>query len=272
MLEKEHSPLQWNTNPCGTGQFNKDIPENTAAHNTLEYYENIRRIRYDVAEAWMKKTIDFSCAKGKKLLEIGHGIGTDLLTFCENGAEVYGIDITEKHHKMAKENFRLHGKNAELQICDAANICYQDNFFDIVYSHGVLHHTPDTEECISEAFRVLKPGGTFILSMYHKYSAFHIWTKIIFDGILRMDLFRLGYRGLMSTLEYGADGINIKPLVKTYSKKQVRKLLFDFSNVDIIVRHFEKTHLPLLHIFTPKWLEKKLEPFIGWYVIAFAKK
>jgi len=220
----------------------------------------------------MKKAIDFGISNGKRLLEIGHGIGTDLLSFYEGGADVYGIEMTEEHHRLAKLNFSLHCNPRVFKLCDAAVIDFPSNYFDYVYSHGVLHHTPDTDRCISETYRVLKPGGQFILSLYRTYSAFHIFSILIGNGFIKGKLFRLGYRGLMSTVKHGADGISFKPLVKTYTKRKLRHLLFDFSKVEFKVAHFKREHIPTVGRLIPQRLEEVLEPYLGWYVIAFAIK
>jgi ubiquinone/menaquinone biosynthesis C-methylase UbiE len=232
----------------------------------------VRRSRYTVTDAWMPETIDFSIAKGKKLLEVGHGLGSDLLTFAEHGADVSGVDITDEHHRMASRNFELHGRPVVLKLCDAANLAFESNVFDVVYSHGVLHHTPDTVRCISEIYRVLKPGGTMILTLYYTFSAFHIFSKIIAHGLVRGDLFRLGYRGLMATLEYGADGKNTKPLVKTYSKRELRCILQDFTSVRFRIAHFKRDHIPVLGTLIPPFLERPLSRLAGWYVVAVAVK
>ena len=265
--DKLQAQKQWNAHPCGTGKYLDGIE-----YGSLEFFDTIFHQRYEVTDTWMKRVINFSIAKGKKILEIGHGIGTDLLSFCQEGAEVYGIEITEEHHKLAQRNFALHGRTCVLKLCDGADIEFPANYFDYVYSHGVLHHTPDTVRCISEAYRVLKPGGQFILGLYHTYSAFHLLTMVIYNGLLKGKLFRLGYRGLMSTVEYGADGISAKLLVKTYSKARLRNLLSNFSTVEVKIAHFKREHIPHVGRLMPRCLEKVFEPYLGWYVIAFATK
>jgi len=265
--DKQQIQKQWNATPCGTGDYLDGFePE------SLEWFDAVRKSRYEVTDDWMPRTIDFSVADGKKLLEIGHGMGSDLLTFCENGAEVFGIDITEEHHRLTKKNFELHGKKCTLKLCDAANIDFPSDTFDVVYSNGVLHHTPDTVRCISEAYRVLKPGGLLIMNLYYTFSAFHLYTKLLYDGILKGKLFRLRYRGLMATLEYGADGVDISPLVKTYSKHQLKYVLEDFSNVKFKIAHFKPNHLPGLGFLLPRFAERLLEPVLGWYVVSFCRK
>lgn len=265
--DKLEAQKQWNTHPCGTGKYLDGIE-----YGALEFFDAVSHHRYEVTDRWMKRVIDFNIAKGKRLLEIGHGIGTDLLSFCDGGAEVCGIDITEEHHRLAKRNFAFHGKTGVLKLCDAADIDFPSNYFDYVYSHGVLHHTPDTVRCISEAFRVLKPGGQFILSLYRTYSAFHIFSVVIVNGFIRGKLFRLGYRGLMSTVEYGADGISVKPLVKTFTRRELQYLLSDFSRMEFKAAHFKREHIPVIGRLIPRSLEPVLEPYLGWYLIAFAIK
>jgi len=258
---------QWNKNPCGIRGIDPEISYGSSA-----FFGAVRKRRYEVDDPWIKEKIDFKSARGKKVLEIGYGMGTDLLTFRENGAKVYGVDITPEHYRLAKRNFALHHQKADLRLCDAAHLPFSAGSFDVVYSNGVLHHTPDTERCISEAYRVLKSGGKFILALYHTYSAFHLFSKVIFEGVLEGKLKKLGYRGLMSTLEHGADGIKIKPLVKTYSKSGLKRMLGKFSKVHFKVAHFKRDHLSKLAFVVPGFLEKVFEPWLGWYVIAYAIK
>jgi ubiquinone/menaquinone biosynthesis C-methylase UbiE len=257
----------WNRTPCGTGHHLAGLE-----YGSLEFFEAIRHSRYEVTDRWMKRTIDFTCGRNKRLLEIGHGLGTDLLTFCEAGAEVYGIDIAEEHHRLAKRNFALHGRQCVLKLCNCAEIDFPSEFFDVVYSHGVLHHTTHTVRGIGEAYRVLKPGGLFIMSLYHTWSAFHLFNRLLVEGLVKGRLRKLGYRGLMATVENGADGMEIKPLVKTYTKRQLRLLLEDFSTVRLEIAHFQRGHLPKIGRLMPIGLERALEPYVGWYVVAFATR
>jgi len=264
---KRAAIAQWTATPCGTGDFLEGIePE------SLAWFDAIRRHRYEVSDRWMMRAIDFDAARGKRLLEIGFGLGTDLLTWAERGAEVHGIDMTEEHLRLARLNFALHGREADLRLCDAAAICFEDAAFDVVYSNGVLHHTPDTVRCIGEAWRVLKPGGRFILTLYHRHSLYHWATLMAYRGILRGELRRLGRDGLLATVERGADGVAIKPLVKLYSRRQLAWLLEDFSRVSIRVAHFTREQLPARGRYLPRAFERIADPRWGWYVIADAVK
>lgn len=264
---KNAARQQWNATPCGTGAHLADMePE------TLAWFDRIRSDRYQVSDPWMLRSFDYASGRGKRVLEIGFGVGSDLLSWAEGGAEVHGIDITREHLRLATRNFKLHGRDATLQLADAAHIPYPDGHFDIVYSNGVLHHTRDIEDCLAEAFRVLKPGGRLLISVYRKHSAFHYATLLLVDGIIRGKLWRLGYDGLLATIENGADGIAIKPYVRLYTASTLRALLRRFSCVEIHVAHFTNKQIPVLWRLIPKSFETLLEPALGWYLVVSAQK
>lgn len=264
---KDAARQQWNTTPCGTGgEMDDTQPE------TLAWFDRIRADRYTLSDAWMPHSFDYASGKGKRVLEIGFGLGSDLLSWSEAGAEVHGIDITEEHLRLATKNFELHGRSAALQLADAAHIPYPDGYFDIVYSNGVLHHTRDIEDCLAEAWRVLKPGGRLLMSVYRRHSAFHYGSLLLANGIIKGKLWRLGYDGLLATIERGADGIKIKPYVKLYTARELRRLLSRFVRVDTHVAHFVARQVPVLWRFIPKSAEMKLAPMLGWYLVVNAHK
>jgi SAM-dependent methyltransferase len=265
--DKRQARELWNANPCGAGGG----PE-AFAPGSAEFFAAVRRERYEVSDPWIRRAVDFRAFSGKRLLEIGYGMGTDLLEFARSGAEVHGVDLTPGHHRLAVENFRLSGLTADLRLADAAHLEYPDASFDVVYSLGVLHHTPDIEACVAEARRVLRPGGLFIVGLYHRWSAFHLANLVLYHGVVRGDLRRLGYRGLMARVERGADGLESRPLVLTYSRRGVRRLLRDFSSARTSVHHFRNDHVPLLGARFPKRWEPALESTLGWYVVGHAVK
>jgi SAM-dependent methyltransferase len=267
LASKDAARKQWNATPCGTGDYLAELePE------TLAWFDRIREDRYHVSDPWMLESFDFSSGRGKRVLEIGFGLGSDLLSWAEGGAEVYGIDITQEHLRLASRNFALHGQEAKLQLADAAHIPYPDGHFDIVYSNGVLHHTRDIEACLDEVNRVLKPGGRLLISVYRRHSAFHYATLLTVEGIIRGKLWRLGYDGLLATIERGADGISIKPYVRLYTARELRALLAGFAAVEIHVAHFNVRQIPVIWRILPRSIERPLEPLLGWYLVASAQK
>jgi ubiquinone/menaquinone biosynthesis C-methylase UbiE len=195
-----------------------------------------------------------------------------LVQFAKAGYECYGIDLTEKHFELANKNFSLRELKANLTLGDASKLPYENEFFDVVYSFGVLHHTPDIDKCIDEIYRVLKKGGETIIALYNRNSAWYLTSKLFVDGILKGWLFKLGIKGLRSTIEFGADGKNIKPLVVLYTKNKARKVFNKFNIESVSIKHLEKSHFWKSGLFVPNWIIKKLEKYLGWYVIIKAKK
>lgn len=263
IAEKLQTQKQWNNRPCGqVGEVSED----------LAYFLRVEKNRYEEYGDWMRDFYKYDSFKNHKLLEVGFGQGTDLVQYAKGGAECYGVDITQRHFDLASKNFQVRGLKANLFLEDASNIHFEDNFFDRVVSFGVLHHTPDIDDCVKEVHRVLKPNKEFIISLYHKHSFFTYTIKWLKEGIFQGKLFSLGYMGLLSTIEEGADGKNIKPYVKLYSSSDMRKLLKDFSQVDIQIRHLYPKNIWLLGKFLPKKVISFLEPYFGWYIIGIAKK
>jgi ubiquinone/menaquinone biosynthesis C-methylase UbiE len=257
----------WNNRACGT--FSSS--ENEAA-GTLETFQQLAQRRYQRDDPWVPRVLDFPSMKGKEVLEIGHGQGCDLLHAAMAGAQVHGIDLTPNHHNICKRYFNALDLPVDLHLGNAGDLPFASDSMDVVYSLGVLHHTDNTVRCISETYRVLKPGGTFKMALYHFWSLPHLWLLI--TGIRNGNLKRLGYRRLLSTVESGsgADGVVIAPLVKLYSSRQVRTILSDFSKVEISVHGLAYKRIPLVGRFLPGWVGQSLERRWGWYVVANATK
>ncbi len=260
---KKAAQDQWNKTPCGETAGDKE---------TLDYFLAVESNRYNIYAPWMKDFFSFSKYQNKKVLEIGYGQGTDLCQFASAGSDCYGIDLAEKHFKLTTKNLHLRGLKAEIFLEDASNLHFGSETFDVVYSFGVLHHTPDTVRCFSEAHRVLKPGGEFIVTLYHKRSAYYWFSILFYKGIIKGERKKLGLDGLLSTIEKGADGINNKPLVKLYRVHELRIMLSDFSKVSIHIKHLEKSHFSIFRRIVPKFIVKILEKRLGWYLIGKAIK
>src|SRR4051794_19914771 len=98
---KAQAQALWNAYPCG------GAAAPGTEYGSREFFDEVRRTRYGEADPWLPRVVDFSIGRGKRLLEIGYGIGTDLLTFAEHGADVAGIDLAEEHYRLARQNFEL---------------------------------------------------------------------------------------------------------------------------------------------------------------------
>jgi hypothetical protein len=110
------------------------------------------------------------------------------------------------------------------------------------------------------------------MSVYRRHSAFHYATLLMAEGLIRGKLWRLGYDGVLATIERGADGISIKPYVHLYTARELRTLLARFVRVELHVAHFNVRQIPLIWRFLPQRLEPLAEPVLGWYLVASAQK
>jgi SAM-dependent methyltransferase len=259
---REQAVKQWTAHPCGAVEGDLDSPA---------YFAEVERSRY-AQQAWQKRVFRFDQYQGRKVLEIGVGLGTDLVQFARAGAVCHAIDITDRHLEAAARNLETRGLSAVLKKCDAARLDFADASFDLVYSFGVIHHIPDASRVVREIHRVLKPGGTCLVALYHKYSFFHFFLLFV-RGLLFGRLFRLGYSGLLATIEGGADGKETKPYVKLYGRSEARALFSPFQVRSVSVHQLD------LGRFGGSWpgrllapVLRSLEPVIGWYVVVESEK
>lgn len=262
---KAETIRQWNNDPCGGIE---GYPP-----GSKEYFSAVERYRYEVYAPWMRSTFCFDKYTGKKVLEVGFGQGTDLIQFARGGAAVYGIDLTPRHVELTRQRFSLEEKTARLLRGDAENLPLSNDTFDLVYSFGVLHHTPDTQGAINEIHRILKSNGEAVITFYNRHSA--VFWYIILRGIISGRLFTNGYRSVMSNVESRTRS-KATPLVKVYSHSDVRRLFNKFSSAEIFVRHFDINRISkipagsLISKFLYRY-QSALERF-GWYLIVRAKK
>ena len=159
----------WEQEPCGT----REVPDG----DRREFFAELERQRYDW-EPEIPGFARFERGRGKRVLEIGVGAGTDFINWARHGAILSGIDLTEAGIALTRERLELESLEADLQVADAENLPFADGELDVVYSYGVLHHSPDTDRCLDEVFRVLKPGGTALVMLYNvtSWTAWNLWA------------------------------------------------------------------------------------------------
>lgn len=113
----------------------------------------------------LSKHINLKELRGKKVLDVGCGTGTISKVLSDLGTDVYAIDYSAKSIEHVNKTYpEIKAKHG-----NALNIQYPDNFFDIVISIGVLHHTPDTYQGFQECIRVCKPNGQIVILLYTKW-------------------------------------------------------------------------------------------------------
>ena len=162
----------WNTSTCNSERAG-------APRFSREYFEEIERSRYRL-EPQIFSFAQFTRAHGKKVLEVGVGAGTDFLQWVRAGARAYGVDLTEEAVEHTRQRLRVYGLHCEdVRIADAEALPYPSDSFDVVYSWGVIHHTPNTPRALSEIVRVCRSGGNIRLMVYNRHSlvAWRTWVR-----------------------------------------------------------------------------------------------
>ena len=264
--EKRRARHQWEHDPAGAvygGEYET---------GTREFFEQVERHRYTEYAPWMPSVMGFNDFAGARLLEIGCGMGTDLLQFARGGAHCTGIDLTPRSIEITRRRFELYEMPGDFLIADGERLPFTDESFDVVYSNGVLHHTPDTKGVVREIHRVLRPKGIAKVMLYHRHSL-NYWGEIILHrGILRGQLLRgRTPEEIMSRyVEYSAH--EARPVVKVYSRKEARHLFKNFREVKTQIEQLVRAELGLLNPLIPEKLFSRLSRAIGWNVIITAKK
>jgi len=201
----------WNADPCGSRYL--EGKQDFDAH---------ARARYEL-EPYIFDFANFQGARGLRVLEIGVGMGADYLEWLKAGAQPTGVDLSPASIEKARQRCQVAGYQPDLRVADAEQLPFPDNSFDVVYSYGVMHHSPNTPKCVQEALRVLKPGGEARIMVYHHPS--------ITGAMLWL---RYGIAGMKSLRKSVFDHLE-SPGTKTYTRGEARQLMTGFRNVEIQV-------------------------------------
>jgi len=252
----------WDRESCGEAAF-------LAASDQVGYRAQSRE-RYRV-EPYIAEFAQFHRYRGKRVLEIGVGLGADHQEFAEAGAQLWGIDLTPRAVDHTRRRLTLLGLQSELSEGDAENLPFEDGWFDLVYSWGVLHHTPQTARAIAEVHRVLKPGGEAKIMIYHRYSfvGYFLWVRY---ALLRLAPWTSLDRIYAQYLE--------SPGTKAYSVPAAKALFHQFSAVDIdivlspgdlLLPHTGQRHrgllLQLAQTLWPRRLIQRVFPGQGLFML-----
>lgn len=272
----------WEKNLCGS-QFS------SADAYTESFYKEYTALRYRKTHH-LNDVIDWTSAKDKKLLEVGLGIGADSVRWAQNGAYYSGIDLTSLAVEATQKHFKICGLKGNIEKGNAENMVFDDASFDMVYSHGVLHHTENIRKALSEISRVLKPNGEFIVMLYAKGS-FNYWIRIQLwfrSKLIAIILAsKFGYRPknklwkdhLANFNEMGSEYLSwntfphrctdgaLCKISNTYFLSETKDLL---NLHGFKVEKSVKAHFPLGAI-SPK-LERLLGSIMGFHLLVWAKK
>ena len=166
----------WNSASCGEALYLDPA--------AADRYQQQARVRYEL-EPYIPGFADFAGSSGKRVLEIGGGLGADHQRFAESGAVLSGIDLTKRAVEHTRQRLASLGLSSNVAVGDAENLPFADDSFDVVYSWGVLHHSPDTPKAIAEVHRVFVPVGVARIMIYHTWSmiGLMLWVRY---GLLRL--------------------------------------------------------------------------------------
>lgn len=257
----------WNEAACGEALY-------LGGENAEAYRAQAQR-RYEL-EPFIVPFANFAAAQGKQVLEIGVGLGADHQRFAEAGALLSGIDLTERAIDHTRRRLTLLGLSSSLAVGDAENLDFPDESFDLVYSWGVLHHSPDTPKAITEVYRVLKPGGIAKIMIYHRYS--------MVGAMLWLRYALLAGRPWRRLSPIYAEHLE-SPGTKAYSVAEARQLFGAFSQVqittplghgDLLESEVGQRHrglaLTLAKTLWPRWFIRRFLPGAGLFMLIEARK
>jgi SAM-dependent methyltransferase len=263
--EKQRAREQWSEDPCGA------VYGREQEFGTREFFDAVERHRYTDYAPWMPAVMGFNDFAGARLLEVGCGMGTDLLQFARGGAKVTGVDLTPRSIEISRQHLSVYGEGGDFAISDGENLPFADESFDIVYSNGVLHHTPDTAGAVREVHRVVRTGGQARVMLYHRGSAAYWGDIILRHGVLHGELLKHSPEDIMSKyVEFNESGG--RPLVKVYSRREARQLFSMFREVKVQVEQLTRAELFFLSRFIPEKMFLRLRRSVGWNVIVTARK
>jgi SAM-dependent methyltransferase len=240
----------WNKRPCNIRHSALDV-------GSIEYFNEVEKRKYKV-EPHIPPFAEFDAWKGKKVLEVGCGIGTDAVNFVRAGAIYTGVELSEKSLSIAKKRFDIFGLEGELVLGNAENLnqLIGPKKFDLVYSFGVIHHTPNPEEILKKVQSYLGDASEFRLMMYARNS----WKNFM--------------------IEAGADqpeAQNGCPIANTYTQNELRELLYEFDIIKMEQAHIFpynlKKYLNYEYDLEP-WFKSMpdeifniLEKKLGWHTL-----
>ncbi len=166
-----HSPSKYDQVEKSSKQWNR---QDEVLKGYEEYYTK-RSFTGDRLIAREKKVLEFLDAlqlpKGAKILELGYGPGNTAYHIVQRGYNIYGVDISDYFCQLAtKRCQQVSGAKVQLEVGDAENLKYKDDYFDCVIGIGFLQYIKDPLRCLQEAQRVLKPGGYLIIAQRNDFS------------------------------------------------------------------------------------------------------
>jgi 2-polyprenyl-3-methyl-5-hydroxy-6-metoxy-1,4-benzoquinol methylase len=244
----------WNRQPC-------NIRHGVAPVGTKEYFDQVEARKYRV-EPHIPGFADFRRWAGRRVLEVGCGIGTDATNFARAGADLTAVELSSESLQLCQRRFEVFGLDARFYQANVEQLStvVPVEPYDLVYSFGVVHHTPNPRRGIEEIMRYMRPGSELRLMLYAKIS----WKNFL----MRLE---------RAQAEAQADC----PVVYTYTARGVRTLLRGLDVVSIRKEHIFPWSIPeyVQHRYRKVWyframprpVFRALERLLGWHLLIVAR-
>lgn len=259
----------WDRNPC-------NIRHSPAKVGTKKYFDEVEKRKYFI-EPHIPKFAQFEKWKGKKVLEIGCGIGTDTINFARAGANVTAIELSRKSLNLAEKRAKVYGleKRIKFYLANAEELSKVVSVepYDLIYSFGVIHHTPYPEKVIKEIKKYTHENTLIKLMIYHRYTWKVLWILLKFG--------KGAYWKLDKLIAKYSEAATGSPVTYIYSKNQAQKLLKGFKILNISVDHIFPYSIPeytkyrykkvWYFRYLPKEFFRWLEKHFGWHILISAK-
>ena len=236
-----------------------DLDISSSQPGTREFFADLDQYHFEKLHH-LPRLIDFSAYRGKRVLDVGCGAGTDLVRFAKGGAIVTGVDISASAIALARQNFAQQGLPADLREADGEQLPFPDGAFDFVFAHGVVQYTANDRALVAECGRVLKPSGTAVFQVYNRVSWLNGLSKVMKVPLEHEDA----------------------PVLKRYSAGEFRALLTGFRDVRIVEERFpvksrlhggwKGTLFNTFFVGTFNALPRAWVRRFGWHLLAFCTK
>ena len=270
MKNIENVYTYWNSRPCNIRHSNK-------SQETVEFFDEVAIKKYKT-EPHKYDFLELEKWKGKWVLELGCGLGTDAIQFAKAGANIVCVDLTDNSIKLCSKNFELHGLKGEFYVGSIEELekflpeTYK-GMFDLVYSFGVIHHTPNPSNVIEQVKKFIKPTGEFRFMVYSKFSYKLFWLMNSYS--------QWSFENVDELIQNYSEAQSGCPVTYTYTFDEVSDLLGkNFAIEKIWKDHIFKYDIEKYknNIFIPdKPFEnisdeyfKKLEKELGWHTMCIA--
>jgi len=257
----------WNARPC-------NIRHSTALIGSREYFDEVEARKYFV-EYHIPEFAEFERWRGKKVLEIGCGIGTDTINFARAGAQVTTVDLSDKSMELARKRAAVFGLEDRIRFCPG-NAEQLSGFvppesYDLIYSFGVIHHTPHPEAVLEQLRQYARPGTTVKIMVYHRRSWKVAWI-LATEGKGQFWKLQEVVVAKNSEAQTGC------PVTYTYTRREGRRLLerHGFRVTDVRVEHIFPYRIPdyVKYQYVKEWyfrwmpkpLFRALERRLGWHL------